>query len=68
MSDGSSDSTNRPGVHIDTQQLQEQELQLRTTIDTAIAAVRKGDIAMDMATRQVSGLWSYNCSVDSKAL
>ena len=33
-------------------QLQEQELALRTTIDTAIAAVRKGDIAMDMATRQ----------------
>lgn len=34
-------------------QLQEEELRLRTTIDTAIASVRKGDILMDMATRQV---------------
>lgn len=33
-------------------QLEDEEVQLRTTIDTAIACVRKGDILMDMATRQ----------------
>lgn len=34
-------------------QLQEEELRLRTDIDAAIAAVRKGDVVMDKATRQV---------------
>ena len=56
--------------------LEEEEKRLRTTIDTAIACVRKGEIVMDLATRQglvryvLSPLIhppAYLCLIDSSA-